>query len=746
MTLELDPPVILNLNPAPDTTGIDPGTSIVFEIHDECGVGIDIGQLDVKIDDGEAILNGIFQPGFNGTIEFDTIINEFALEFDGYRVTINRDLPYTLGKEIAVEIDGYDAYGNLNAFVYDFTISPDITPPTFVFNPISGTTGVNRDALITVDVLDKFGVDENSVNIEVRGQSAVANGIAVTPFDVVISEIITVPGVIDGYQYVIDTENDFAFNELVVVEANARDIAGNLSSASASFRTFNDIVAPTLSDITPSNGQLEVSLRPEITFTVRDAYDVAFDATDVTINGEPAIRDGLIQSGFSMNLTRISGGTPGIEPGDGYSIIITPNADFPYNHTVAVNIEVYDRSRGNQTIENLSWDTIRPAPPVFEVIPGPGDINVPVDTNIIFEVFSDGYKVDINTLNLFIDGNGAIINNIVEGISYVGTVETLNDGYHYRGVIDPRFILTGTSVHGINISAQEPISGNLGVLNFTFETEPDPPNPQTLYIGHSDGVKSIEVSKLSDHSTEEVMDVFDGYYVHSVETNVLNQINRLIVGTRDHGAIFYSTSFPWPTLFYSNGDEIIRAALTVNNNGTIYLANRTRNRIDVYYNILFDDSGRNVPDAFYAITDGYIDGYALAGLTDGYFTDMVVTTGTSTANSGSNSIFVGTSNGVFRIETDESVPSNTEINGQLISYGNPGSGLNHEIIESTTNEVIAVDVNTNTNHLYVATRSSDPNDENSITYIDLSLNKRSGFISEARLINRLMNDVTFKNR
>jgi hypothetical protein len=245
---------------------------------------------------------------------------------------------------------------------------------------------------------------------------------------------------------------------------------------------------------------------------------------------------------------------------------------------------------------------------------------------------------------------------------------------------------------------------------------------------------------------EGMVDVFDGYYVHSIETNLLNQVNRLIVGTRDHGAIFYSTNFPWPTFFYSKGDEIIRAALTTSNNGTIYLANRTRNRIDVYYNILFDDAGRDTPDVFYAIADGYTDGYALAGLTDGYFTDMVVTAGTSTVNSGSNSIFVGTSNGVFRIETDESVPANTEVNGQLISYGNPGSGLDYEIIESTTNEVVAIDVNTDLNHLYVATRSPDPSDENTVTYIDLGQNERSGFIPEARLINRLMNDITFKNR
>jgi len=745
-TVELTPPTILNLDPEPDETGVDPEASIIFEIHDQGGTGVDIDRLDVKIDDGEAVIGGVFQPGYSGSIENDRIIDEFGLDFDGYIVTIDRDIPYTPGKGIAVEIDGYDAYGNLATLVYDFTISPDITPPTYAFDPVGGTTGVNRDTLITVDVLDKIGVDTSSINITVQGQAAVTNGIPIAPFDVTVSEIVTVPGVVDGYRYIVDTENDFIFNKAVTTQVNAMDTAGNLSSASSTFTTFSDTTAPALTNITPGDNQLEVSLRPEITFVVRDAYDVAFDLTNVDIGGEPALRDGLIQSGFSMNLTRISGGTLGVDPGDGYAVILTPDADFRYNQTVEVEIEVFDRSENNRTFESVSWTTIDPAPPVFEIIPGPDDVGVAVDTNFVFEIFSDGYKVDISTLNFSIDGNAAIISNVVQEPDYFGTVTTIVDGYHYRGEIDPRYLLSGNTAHSAYISAREPISGNLGVLSYTFQTADDNFNPKTLYIGDSNGVKSIQVSEFDSNSTASVNTVFDGYHVYHIDNGILNYIHRLVVSTRDHGAIFYSTNYAWPTLFYSVGDEIIRAAITDQNNGTIYLANRTRGRIDVYYDILADDEGRTQPDVFYSIGDGYDDGYALAGLFDGYFTDMVVTKGTSTINAGSNSIFVGTSNGVFRIETDESVPGNTEINGELVSYGIAGGPHEYRVIEGTTNEVVAIDVNTTTNHLYVATRSPDTNDENTVTYIDLATNKRTSFIPEARLIHRLINDISFKNR
>lgn len=756
-TAELTPPQIIHLDPEPNETGVDPEVAITFDIHDQGGVGVDLSRLNVNIDDGEAIVAGEFQFPYSGSIVNDRIIDEFSLDFDGYTITIERDVPYRPGSEIAVEIDGYDAYGNRATLVYDFTIAPDTTPPNYVFDPVGGTTGVNRNTLITVDVLDILGVDTSTVNISVQGQSAVSSGAAVAPFDVIVSEIITVPGVVDGYRYVIDTENDFIFNEVVVTEVSATDVAGNSSSDSSSFTTFADNTAPAVTDITPRNGQLEVSLRPEVTFTARDAYGVAFNLTSVDIGGEPVIRNGLIQSGFSMAVTPITGGTLGVDPGDGYSVIITPDADFHYNQTVAVRIEVYDRSQENRTIETLSWTTVNPAPPVFEVIPGPGDVDVAVDTNIVFEVFSDGYKVNINTLSLYIDGNPAILNNVVQGPEYIGTITTIVDAYHYRGEIDPRYLLSGSSYHSINISAEEPVSGNLGVLDFTFQTAPDAENPHTLYIGDANGVKSIEVSNLSGHSSTNINTLIDGYYVYSIENAVLNYVNRLIVGTRDAGAIFYSTNYAWPTLFYSVGDEIVRAAITDQNNGTIYLANRSRNRIDVYYNILADDEGRVQPDAFYSLSygsDGYLaapDGYltdimVLAGIFDGYFTDMVVTKGTSTVSEGSNSIFIGTSSGVFRIETDESNPGSSEMNGSIVSYTNTEGSGEYKILESTTNEIVAIDVNTETNHLYVATRSPDPNDANSITYIDLATNERSGFIPEARLIHRLMNDITFKNR
>jgi len=736
-TAELTPPTILNLNPAPNETGVDAQSSIVFEMHDSSGTGVNTSLLSVNVDDGEAVINGVAQTGFSLVITPKTVVDEFSLQFDGYSFAVTRDAPFTPGREIAVDVDGYDAYGNRATLVYDFTVAADTTPPVITFVPVDGTTGNNRDQIVTVDVVDVIGVDTATVDITVNGNQAVLAGAAVAPFDVTISDIVTTPGVIDGYRYVIDTELNFVFNETVPTVATASDIFANSASATASFTTFDDVTSPTITGITPRDEQLEVSLRPEITFTVRDAYDIAFDLTSVDIGNEQAIRNGLIQSGFSMNQARISGGTEGVDPGDGYSIIITPDVDLSYGQVVEVSISVRDRSRGNITTESVTWTVTDPAPPLFDIVPLDVATSVPVDSNIEFEVFDDGYRVDIDTLNVWVDDVPAIVNNVVQSPLFVGTVDTIVDGYHYRGEINPRFLLLGESAHTVRMTAEEPVSNNVGSDSVTFTTGLAPLNPETIYVGDSNGVQSLLVSSADFNSVP--TELLDGYFVWDLQARPLQQINRLVVGTRDSGAFVMPTNFAETTLFYSVGDEITKVYLSEKNDGTLYLANRTRSRVDVYYSILLDDVGRDTPDVFYDA-----DGYALPGIPDGYFTDMVVTEGTSTVKSGSASIFLGTPAGAVRIETDESTPGSTEINGQLVTYGILGTDRDFEILSGTTNEIISIDVNTRLNRLYIATRSGE-GDTNAVTFVDLSDNSFDGSIPEERLMNRFVEDLNFQD-
>lgn len=743
-TVEITPPTILNMDPEQGDTGIDAQDSVYFEMHDSDGVGVDIDTVSVNIDDSEAVIDGVVQSGFSLSVVNNSIIDEFGLDFDGYEFTISRDVPFTPGKQISVEIDGYDAYGNRAIPEnYYFTVAAHTVSPVVTFSPIDGATGLNRNQNITVTITDTLGVDQYSVDISVNGNQAVSNGLSVAPFDVYRTDIVTIPGIVDGHSYLIDTELDFDFNETVEILVTASDLYDNITSATSSFTTLKDNTAPTITNISPRDEQIEVSLAPDIAFTIRHGYDIAFDETDVVVNGEYALQNGLVQSGYSLVISRISDGVLGVEPGDGYHIYLTRTDGWAYNETVEIVIETCDRGQGNLATETVTWYTISPEVPVFEVIPGPGDTDVALDINLEFEAFADGYGIDPDTLNFLIDGNYVIRDGYVQEPNYIGSISTIVDDEYYIAVINPRYLLASNATHSVSISAKEKISEKTGVLSFTFKTGNPPENPETLYLGGATGVLSILTGEIDGHT--EPPHLIDGYYVNDLSSGILNEINKLAVATRSRGVFFMSTNYEWPNFFYSDGDEITEVYLSTRNSGTLYMANRTKRRVDVYYNLLSDDIGRSTPDVYYNAVDPAEDGYAVPGLIDGYFTDMVVTEGTSSVTSASSTIFLATEYGVFKIDTDESVPGVTEINGQLTSYGIVDSGYDYDILEDNTNKVVAIDVNTRLNYMYVATRGVEVDDLNAITYVDLTNNSRDGVIPETRLMDRLVNDLDFQD-
>lgn len=762
-TVETTPPTILNISPVDGATNVDHAEPIYFEMHDSAGSGVDVDNISINVDDSEAVINGVAQPGFNLSVVNDRIFDELGLNFDGYEFTLTRDTPWYPSRHISVDIDGYDAYGNRAVEIYSFVAAPDIDPPVVSIFPPNGGTGFNRDQNVVVDVIDILGQGEDGADIWVKGEQAVLNGAGVAPFDVYIE------GITDGYRYIIDSEYDFGYNEVVSVKVVGRDLFSNSVTRNFSFRTFNDTSGPTLSNISPGNGQEEVSLNPSIVFTVRDGYDVAGELTEVMVNGELAFKNGLPQSGYILTtdpdpITRISGGTLGVDPGDGYIVELTRVEGFQYSQTVVVSIEVYDRGQNNQTYQISTWHTIDPRPPILDFIPITGDYGVAIDTNISFEIFSDGYGVDISTLDITLDDVPIVTDGVVQGPNYIGTILEVFPNEYYVGEIDPRYLLRANAGHTIRATVQESTSDNEGSIVVSFDAGNSPENPETLYIGGTNGVVSIPTGDIDGYT--EPTQILDGYYVYDLSSVILNEINRLAVATRDHGAFVYATNYAWPTGFYSVGDEITKLHFSTLNDGTLYLANRSRGRVDVYYNILGDDAGRSVPDVYYAaaveeyfvegydgydgyFVEGYVvgafDGYAVEGIRDGYFTDMVVTESTSSVDSNSSTIFLGTHYGLFKIDTDESVPGATEIHGELSSYGIPGGNFTHGVFGGNTNMVEAIDVNTRLNYMYVATRGYGPNDVNALTYIDLSTNTKSGVLLEAQLIHRLINDINFQD-
>lgn len=735
-TVELTPPTILNFLPDNGDADVAIDSTIFFEMHDSAGSGVNPDRLTIHLDNAEAVIEGVVQTGYLLETVEKVVTDQFGLIFDGYEFTLTRDTDFLAGDTIPVLIDGYDMNNNQTRVTYSFSTAPDVTAPVVSFVPESGATGMNRNQNILVDVTDVSGVNPSETNIWINGEQAFASGSGLAPFDTEVSSIT------DGYRYFIDTENDWGFNELVTTRVQAKDVYDNLADQTSTFRTFKDTVGPSINEISPRDGQEEVSLTPTITFNIRDGYDVALELTEISVGGQLALQDGLPQSGYAVVTSRISGGVEGVDPGDGYYISLSPPSPFSYSAEIDVNIKAYDRSQNNLTEHSVTWYTIDPLVPKFQIIPELGQTNVSLDSNVRFEIYEDGYGIDINTLKLVIDETTVIEDGIFINSDYAGTITTGTPNEFYWGEVDPRYLFLSSATHTVVISADESTSGKEGSLTVTFRTDEPLANPETLYIASSSGVVSLATGAIDGYTGASTL--IDGYYVNDLSAQIINEINRLGVATRDHGAFVYPTNYPWPTTFYSVGDEIVKIHLSALNNGTLYLANRSRDRVDVYYNILADDVGRSIPDVYYAAANESSDGYAVGGILDGYFTDMVVTEQTSSVVDDSSTIYLGTPSGVFKIDTDESVPGNTEINGILTSYGVVDSGYTHDVLGGTSNRVVALDVNIELNHLYVATRSESDEEVNALTYIDLVTNKRTGVILEAELLHRLINDIDFQ--
>ena len=135
----------------------------------------------------------------------------------------------------------------------------------------------------------------------------------------------------------------------------------------------------------------------------------------------------------------------------------------------------------------------------------------------------------------------------------------------------------------------------------------------------------------------------------------------------------------------------------------LYILNATSNRIEVFYEIDDDLVGRNNPEAVYsAATIPELGGVII--------NTMHVAEYLSAEDTGSNVLFVGNDMGMLRIDLDESAPGASETNFIVTSYGVVGSSTDYEILGGTSNNVVAITYDHETQLLAVAT-------ENPITFV-----------------------------
>jgi hypothetical protein len=150
---------------------------------------------------------------------------------------------------------------------------------------------------------------------------------------------------------------------------------------------------------------------------------------------------------------------------DGLDVLCNPPVDFHYNAVVYVRIEVYDSAATPNFIWVDYWFSIIPDyrfPYLENLNPSREQDNVPVDTNIYFEIKDVGVGVDIDTLEMTV--NSRIV---------VPTSVTKVDDNHYIVDHDLADDLQFNKSVLVNVKVRD-LSGNANLMNdsYRFYTTP----------------------------------------------------------------------------------------------------------------------------------------------------------------------------------------------------------------------------------------------------------------------------------
>lgn len=287
--IDVEPPFISNRSPANLATGVLRNTDISFDVKDVGGSGVSLSSLDVVVDGANAILAGVFQPGFSGTIT--PIV-------DGYAVVINPNTDFPFSYLVSVSVDATDIGPVPNVMTTDswsFTsLDDNIAPVINNLFPADLSINIPLGSFVSFDIVDLDSpVPQSTINLTLNGADAILGGIAQPGFA---ASFVPILG---GFSVSVNPATDFALNLLVTAVASGTDSAlvPNLASASWSFTTIVDNTAPVVTNNAPT-GTL-VSRAAHIRFDLTDPgiHGVDLPSVVVIVNGQNAYASGVSQTG-----------------------------------------------------------------------------------------------------------------------------------------------------------------------------------------------------------------------------------------------------------------------------------------------------------------------------------------------------------------------------------------------------------------------------------------------------------------
>ncbi|GEM_PF-5324450 len=466
-TADTEPPYVQNLNPAPGQTNVPVNTNIYLEVVDDDS-GVDVNTIDFTVEGSLIVDDGVVQPGY--TVALNPIANGYSLDYDP---SVN----FNDYQQVDVTISASDLAPVPNSFSYNYFFRTNDTNPPYTngYNPTPGDINVPVNTDVVFHVLDDgSGVNLMTVAANVNGV-LYANGIPGFSF----------VGTPADYTIIINPATNFPYNTVIPVTLYATDLDGNVMtpfSYSFTTETGADLLPPYVQNENPQPGEVNVPRNTNIYFeVVDDQSGVNLGSVDVTVEGNLIVDDGVAQLGYAVTITPIA---------NGYSFDYDPSTDFAYGQVVDVSIDAADNATPPNVMAtyNYSFTIINvndtTAPVVQNENPAPGAINVPVNTNVYLEIVDAGTGVDLNTVNITVEGATIVVNGVVQP-GYTVAVNPIANGYNFD--YDPTVDFPANATINVSVDAADLMTppNVMPTYNYSFDTLDTIP-PQLALVNPSD--------------------------------------------------------------------------------------------------------------------------------------------------------------------------------------------------------------------------------------------------------------------
>ena len=497
------PPFVDQINPGNGEEGVPVETEITFNIHDLYD-GVDLESIAVTMDGILYTKTGPYSDYFENNPDIpdnhDYFINIIPLNYFNYGETVN------------VQIEASDIAGNvMTPVVYSFVCVEDNRPPDVGnFEPSPLEVDVELDTQVKFEIYDAIsGVNISSVSVKINESF---------PYTISDEGIFSYIGNPSNYTVTITPPNVFESGERIDVEILAQDRSGNTMPAfNYQFYCEHDIVAPYTGEWIPAQESENNLINSNIAFNVYD------DLTGVDLETVLVEVDDILYTYQNTSFTYTT--LP-----YGYSIQINPIDDFEYGETINVSLNASDNT-GNamdQTDYTLAFIPDIQPPHLGGLNPGRGATEIPLNTNITFQILDDVSGVDINSLNVTVsvDGNQTEYSVANGNLGYNGNVN------NFSITIDPAIDFAyGDLVTVDAVAFDRSNPPNELIDNYSFQCElldPDPPFVWEFFP--EDNAVNIPVD------TEIIFYILDsgqGVDIGSLEL----EVNGQIIPAEDYSAV-----------------------------------------------------------------------------------------------------------------------------------------------------------------------------------------------------------------